>query len=109
MEYQNPCRFFLFSIHDILYFFPITVSAPKQAWDSIFQNEFMGGVQFKISLKKWTFEQKSGVIFKKNLKNMTFYITTWGSIEEWACIGADTVMLWSMLTYTWAFIRGKIK
>ena len=51
---------------------------PKQAQGSIFQNEFLGGVQFKLSLKKWTFEQKSGVLFEKNPKNLTFHIT-WSS------------------------------
>ena len=38
-----------------------TVSAWLQAQGSIFQNGFLGGVQFKISLKKWTFERKSRV------------------------------------------------
>ena len=50
----------------------------------------MGGVQFKISLKKWTFEPKSGGLFKKNPKNGTFHIT-WGSIQEWGCNQADMV------------------
>ena len=56
-----------------------------------FQNGFLGGVEFKKSLKKWTFEQKSGVIFKKNHKNITFHIT-WGSIQEWGGIEANTVL-----------------
>ena len=33
---------------------------------------------------------KSGVLFKKTPKNMTFH-TTWGSIQEWSCVQADTV------------------
>ena len=38
-------------------------------WDSIFQNGFFfGGVQFNIPFKKWTVEQKSGVVIKKNPK-----------------------------------------
>ena len=46
-----------------------------QRQGSIFQNGFLGGVQFKKSLKKWTFEPKIGAIFEKNhKKNMTFYI-----------------------------------
>ena len=57
---------------------------------SIFQIWFLGGVLFEISLKKWTFEQKSGVLFKKTPKNMTFHIT-WGFIQEWGCNQADTV------------------
>ena len=51
---------------------------------------FLGGVQFKISLKKWTFEPKSGGLFKKTPKNGTFHIT-WGSIQEWGCNQADMV------------------
>ena len=65
----------------ILYYLPTS----KQPRGSIFQNGFLGGVQFKISLKKWTFEQK-----KWTPKNMTFHIT-WGSIQEWVCIEVDTV------------------
>ena len=42
-----------------------TVSALKQPRRSIFQNGFLGGVQFKKSLKKWNFEQKSS---RKNPK-----------------------------------------
>ena len=57
---------------------------------SIFQNGILGGVEFKISLKKWTFEQKSGVLFKKTPQNMTFHIT-WGSIHESGCNQADTI------------------
>ena len=64
----------------------------SNARGSIPQNEFLGGVQFKISLKKWTFEQKSGGLFKKYPKNGTFHIT-WGSIQEWGCNQADTVSL----------------
>ena len=45
-----------------------------QRQGSIFQNGFLGGVQFKKSLKKWTFKQKSGVLFKKTPKNVTFHI-----------------------------------
>ena len=43
-----------------------------QRQGSIFQNGFLGGVQFKKVLKKWTFKQKSGGLFKKNPKNVTF-------------------------------------
>ena len=57
---------------------------------SICQNEFLGGGQFKKSLKKWTFWAKSGGLFKKNSKNWTFHIT-WGSIQEWGSIEADKV------------------
>ena len=66
------------------------ISSWLQARGSIFQNGFLGGFQFKISLKKWTFEPKSGVLFEKTPKNLTFHIT-WGSIQEWGCIEADTV------------------
>ena len=59
----------------------------------IFQNGFLGEVQFKKSLKKWTFQQKSGVLFKKIPKNRIFHIT-WGSIQEWGCNQADTVNFW---------------
>ena len=68
----------------------ITVSTSKQARGSIFQNGFFGGFQFKISLKKLTFEPKSRVLFEKKPKNLTFHIT-WGSIQDWGCIEADTV------------------
>ena len=57
---------------------------------SIFQDEFLGGGQFKKTLKKWTFWPKSGGLFKKNPKNWTFHIT-WGYIQEWGSIEADTV------------------
>ena len=57
-----------------------------QARGSISQNEFLGGVQFKIFLKKWTFEQKK----QKNHKNVTFHIP-WGSIQKWGFIEAGTV------------------
>ena len=40
--------------------FKYTVSASMQRQGFIFQNGFLGGVQFKKSLKKWTFKQKSG-------------------------------------------------
>ena len=66
------------------------VSTWKQPRGSIFQNGFLGGVQFKISLKKWTFEPKSGGLLQKNSKNGTFRIR-WGSIQEWGCNQADTV------------------
>ena len=57
---------------------------------SIFQYGFLGGGQFKKYLKKWSFRAKSGGLFKKNPKNWTFHIT-WGSIQEWGSIRADTV------------------
>ena len=57
---------------------------------SIFQYGFLGGGQFKKSLKKWTFCAKSGGLFKKKPKNWTLQIT-WGSIQEWGSIDADTV------------------
>ena len=57
---------------------------------SIFQYDFLGGGQFQKSLKKWTFWPKSVVLLKKNSKNWTFHIT-WGSIQEWGSIEADTV------------------
>ena len=57
---------------------------------SIFQYGFLGGGQFKKYLKKWSFWAKSGGLFKKNPKNWTFHIT-WGSIQEWGSIRADTV------------------
>ena len=47
-----------------------------QPWGSTFQNGFFGEVLFERSLKKWTFEQKSGVVSKKDPKNWTFE-TTW--------------------------------
>ena len=68
-----------------------TVSAWLQHQGSIFQNGFLGGGQFKKSLKKWTFWPKSGGLFKKNANNRTFHIT-WGSIQEWGCNQADTVV-----------------
>ena len=68
-----------------------TVSVSMQPQGSIFQNGFLGGVQLKIILKKCTFYSKSGVLFKKTLKNLTFQMT-WGSIYEWGCIDADTLV-----------------
>ena len=59
---------------------------------SIFQYGFLGGGQFKKYLKKWSFWAKSGGLFKKNPKNLTFHITC-GSIQEWGSIRADTVFL----------------
>ena len=41
---------------------------------SIFQYGFLGGDQFKKSLKKRTFSAKSGGLFKKNPKNWTFQL-----------------------------------
>ena len=40
-----------------------------QPLGSTFQNGFIGEVLFEISLKKWTFEKKSGVVSKKDHKN----------------------------------------
>ena len=68
-----------------------TVSTLLQPRGCIFQNGFLGEDQFKKYFKKWTFQQqKSGVLFKKPPKNMTFHIT-WGSIQEWGYNQADTV------------------
>ena len=39
-------------------------------------------INLEKSLKKWTFEQKSGVLFEKNPKNMTFHISCC-SIQKW--------------------------
>ena len=58
----------------------------------IFQYGFLGGGQFKKSLKKRSFSAKSGGLFKKNPKNWTFHIT-WGTIQEWGCIDSDTVVI----------------
>ena len=38
----------------------------------IFENGFLGEVQFKKFFKKWTFQQKSGVLFKKTPKTGLF-------------------------------------
>ena len=57
---------------------------------SFFQYGFWVGVNLKKYLKKWSFWAKSGGLFKKNPKNWTFHIT-WGSIQEWGSIRADTV------------------
>ena len=40
-----------------------------QLWGFTFQNGFFSEVLFEISLKKWTFEKKSGVVSKKDHKN----------------------------------------
>ena len=81
-----------FKIEHITFFFflSLTVSAILQPRGSIFQYGFLGGGQYKKSLKKWTFWAKSGGLFKKTPKNWTFHIT-WGSIQEWGCNIADTV------------------
>ena len=42
--------------------------------------------------QKWTFWPQSGGLLKKNSNNRTFHIT-WGSIQEWGCIDADTVFI----------------
>ena len=76
---------------------PTTVSALMLPRGSIFQYGFLGGGQFKKYLKKWTFWPKSGGLFKKNPKNCTFHIT-WGSIQEWGCIRADTVYKYGSAT-----------
>ena len=68
-----------------------TVSASMQRQGSIFQNGFLGGVQFEKSLKKWTFKQKSGGFIQENPKKRDFS-HTWGYIQEWRCIEADTVV-----------------
>ena len=47
-----------------------------QPWGSTFQNGFFGEALFERFLKKLTFEQKSGVVSKKDPKNWTFE-TTW--------------------------------
>ena len=73
-----------------------------QCQDSIFQNGFLGGVQFKKSLKKWTFKQKSGGFNQENPQKRDFS-QTWGSIQEWRCIEADTV--YSLNDYSWLYKR----
>ena len=50
-----------------------------QPQGSIFHSGFLGEVQFKFDLKKWTFEQKSELVFIKTpkselFKNMGLYI-----------------------------------
>ena len=59
-------------MHTLIFWIQYTVSASMQRQGSIFQNGFLGGVQFKKSLKKWTFKQKSGVLFKKTPQKVTF-------------------------------------
>ena len=61
-----------------------------QRQGSIFQNEFLGEVQFKKFLKKWTFMQKKWGFMQENSQKRDFP-QTWGSIQEWRCIEADTV------------------
>ena len=80
-----------FKIEHITFFFflSLTVSAILQPRGSIFQYGFLGGGQYKKSLKKWTFWAKSGGLLRKTPKNWTLHIT-WGSIEEWGSIDADT-------------------
>ena len=63
-----------------------------QRQGSIFQDEFLGEVQFKKSFKKWTFEPKIGAIFEKDHKKHDFLLR-WGSIQEWPCIEADMVCI----------------
>ena len=55
-----------------------------------FKMGFWVRFNLKNSSKSGLFK-KSGVLFKKTPKNRTFHIT-WGSIQEWGCIGADTVI-----------------
>ena len=57
-----------------------------------FQYGFLGGGQFKNSLKKWTYWAKSGGLFKKKPQNWILHII-WGSIQEWGSINADTVFI----------------
>ena len=45
-----------------------------QPWGCIFQNGFLGEVQLKKYLKKWTFHQKSGVLLEKTPKIGLFTI-----------------------------------
>ena len=49
-------------------------------------------INLEKSLKKWTFEQKSGVLFEKNPKNITFHISCY-SIQEWGCNQVDMVYI----------------
>ena len=58
-----------------------------QPWGSTFQNGFFGEAPFERFLKKLTFEQKSGVVSKKDPKNWTFE-TTW---EFYSHYQLDTV------------------
>ena len=57
---------------------------------SIFQYEFLGGGQFKKSLKKWTFLTKTWGFIQETPQNWTFHII-WGSIQEWGSNNADTI------------------
>ena len=63
-----------------------------QPWGCIFQNGFLGQVQFKKSLKKWTFQQtkKWGFIQEKKPKHDFSHYR--GSIQEWGCNLVDTVL-----------------
>ena len=61
-----------------------------QPQGSIFQNGFLGGVQLKKSLKKWTFKPKKWGFIQQKPQKCDF-LHTWGSIEEWRCIEADTM------------------
>ena len=58
-----------------------TITALMLPRGSIFQYGFLGGGQFKKSLKKWTFWSKSGGLIKKKSKNWTFQ-TIWGSTQD---------------------------
>ena len=51
-----------------------------QPQGSIFHSGFLGEVQFKFDLKKWTFEQKSEIVFKKKPQKVDFS-KTWGSVQ----------------------------
>ena len=57
------------------------------------------GFNSKYPSKNEHLSKKSGVLFKKNPKNMTFH-TTWCSIQEWVCIQADTNEMHSRFPYS---------
>ena len=63
-----------------------------QRQGSIFQNGFLGRVQFKKSLKKWTFKKKKKWGFIQENPQKRDFLQIWGSFQEWRCIDADTVV-----------------
>ena len=61
---------------------------------SIFQNEFLGGVQLKFGPQKVCFYENLSIftILKHKKIGKTHYSAWgWGSIQEWGSIRADTV------------------
>ena len=71
-----------------------TVSAPIEPRGSFFQNEFLGGVQFKFCPQKVRFYQNLSFlnIFERTKIGKAYYSASgWGSNQEWGSIRADTV------------------